>query len=112
VHDERAGVGRRRQRRQEPVGADGEAVALVGADEVVGRVGGVGGEGRVAGGRRGGDEREALLVAGGDEGADLGEGGVEAADRPRLELAVDWSACPRERVRGGGGGRTTSARLA
>ena len=114
MHDDRAGVLGRLQRAQEAVGVHGEAVALVRADEVVGRVGGVEGEGGggVAVGRRRGDEREALLVVGGDEGADLGEGGAEAADRAGLELAAGSSAGPRETgSRGAGeGGRAPRRR--
>jgi hypothetical protein len=89
VHDDRARVRRALERCQQPVGADGEAVSLVRADEVVRRVRGVEGEWvwRVVGGGDG-DEREALLVVGGDEGLDFGEGGLDAADRVCFELVI------------------------
>lgn len=107
----------RGERREEAFAGDGvDAVALVGADEVGGGVVGVGG--RVRGGGGGGcgvggggvrrrfadgDEGEALLVVGGDDGADLWEGDFEGFHGFGLELG--WG------VSGGGRGGLLSCRV-
>lgn len=86
---------------------DGDAVALVGADEVVCGVGGVDG-----GGGQGGvwDEREALFGVGGDEGGERGESEFEGAEVPGGELRGGVSFAGQWRSWGGGlfgvGGKT------
>lgn len=84
------------ERGEQAFAGDGvDAVALVGADEVGGRVVGVsgwvrggGGCGVGVGGWRfaDGDEGEALFVVGGDDGADLGEGDFEGFHGFGLQL--------------------------
>ena len=66
---------------EQAVVGDGDAVALVGADQVVGRVGWVG---RVGCGL----EVEALFIVCGDEGLQFGEGYFYGADCAGGELGV------------------------
>lgn len=77
-------AGGERQGLQETLVVELDAVALVGADEPVGRVGGRLVQVRV--GARVRLDGEALLVAVADDGEDLGEGGLEGAEWAPLKL--------------------------